>query len=69
MQIAAVANSVIGVSTQVMNSADTQLLWSEILVNGPDSESFLQGQLTQDLSTVNASGSWSLLLQRRLHQT
>jgi len=63
MQIAAVANSVIGVSTQVMNSADTQLLWSEILVNGPDSESFLQGQLTQDLSTVNASGSWSLLLQ------
>ncbi len=63
MQFAAVANSVIGVSTQVMNSADTQLLWSEILVNGPDSESFLQGQLTQDLSTISPSGSWSLLLQ------
>jgi len=46
-----------------MNSTDTQLLWSEILVNGPDSESFLQGQLTQDLSSINASGSWSLLLQ------
>lgn len=46
-----------------MNSADTLLLWSEILVNGPDSESFLQGQLTQDLSTLSPSGSWTLLLQ------
>jgi folate-binding Fe-S cluster repair protein YgfZ len=46
-----------------MNSADTQLLWSEILVNGPDSESFLQGQVTQDLSSISATGSWTLLLQ------
>jgi len=63
VQIVAVANSVIGVSSQVMNSTDAQLLWSEILVNGPDSESFLQGQITQDLSSINASGSWTLLLQ------
>jgi len=51
------------VGTQVINSAGTQLLWSEILVNGPDSESFLQGQITQDLSSISATGSWTLLLQ------
>jgi len=46
-----------------MNSTDTQLQWSVILVNGPDSESFLQGQITQDLSSLSESGSWTLLLQ------
>jgi len=39
------------------------LAWSRIIVHGPDSESFLQGQLTQDLSLIDATGGWSLLLR------
>jgi len=36
--------------------------WSSIVVSGPDATSFLQGQLSQDIATVSASGAWSLLL-------
>jgi folate-binding protein YgfZ len=32
-------------------------------VHGPEAESFLQGQLTQDLALVGAEGCWSLLLK------
>jgi folate-binding protein YgfZ len=32
-------------------------------VHGEDSESFLQGQLTQDLSLIDETGGWSLLLR------
>ena len=35
-----------------------------VRVAGPEAESFLQGQLTQDIAAVGAGGSaWSLLLQ------
>ncbi len=36
--------------------------WARIVASGPDAESFLQGQLSQDLATVSAPGAWSLLL-------
>lgn len=36
--------------------------WSLILVRGPEAESFLQGQLSQDVRDIGASGTWSLLL-------
>ena len=32
-------------------------------MRGPQSESFLQGQLSQDLATIDASGGWSLILR------
>ncbi|MEZ5322349.1 MAG: hypothetical protein R2698_09795 [Microthrixaceae bacterium] len=41
--------------------------WSErelVSVTGPDAESFLQGQLSQDVATLGVGGSrWSLLLE------
>jgi folate-binding protein YgfZ len=43
---------------------DSQFLtWSRLSVHGPEAESFLQGQLTQDLSLVGDEGCWSLLLK------
>jgi folate-binding Fe-S cluster repair protein YgfZ len=36
--------------------------WSSIVAGGADAESFLQGQLSQDLAEVASSGAWSLLL-------
>jgi folate-binding Fe-S cluster repair protein YgfZ len=42
--------------------ADTTLRWSAIIARGPDAESFLQGQLSQDITTVGAHGQWALLL-------
>ncbi len=41
---------------------DSTIQWSSIVATGPDAESFLQGQLSQDLSTVTPDGTWSLLL-------
>jgi folate-binding Fe-S cluster repair protein YgfZ len=41
---------------------DSTLPWSSIVAIGPDAESFLQGQLSQDLADVDARGVWSLLL-------
>lgn len=41
---------------------DVAVRWSSVLASGPDAESFLQGQLSQDLSTLGPAGSWSLLL-------
>ena len=41
----------------------TTLEWSRIAVRGPQSESFLQGQLTQDMAVVDEAGRWSLLLR------
>jgi folate-binding protein YgfZ len=40
----------------------TALAWSVLMVRGLDSETFLQGQLSQDLSAIDANGAWSLLL-------
>jgi folate-binding protein YgfZ len=45
-----------------MESSDA-LEWSRISALGEESESFLQGQLTQDLSAVDEGGRWSLLLR------
>jgi folate-binding protein YgfZ len=36
--------------------------WSSIVASGPDATTFLQGQLSQDLSTLSSEGAWSLLL-------
>jgi folate-binding Fe-S cluster repair protein YgfZ len=41
---------------------DSTLRWSNIVATGPDAESFLQGQLSQDLANLDAGGVWSLLL-------
>ena len=38
-------------------------LWSTIVVEGPASEAFLQGQLSQDVVAVGAHGAWSSLLE------
>jgi folate-binding Fe-S cluster repair protein YgfZ len=43
------------------DASATDLHWSSIIARGPEAESFLQGQLSQDLSTVS-NGSWALLL-------
>jgi folate-binding Fe-S cluster repair protein YgfZ len=41
---------------------DSTLLWSGIVATGPDAESFLQGQLSQDVAAIDARGVSSLLL-------
>jgi folate-binding Fe-S cluster repair protein YgfZ len=38
-------------------------LWSRLAVQGPASETFLQGQLSQDLVVVGECGGWSALLE------
>jgi len=38
-------------------------LWSRLAVRGPASETFLQGQLSQDLVVLDESGGWSSLLE------
>ena len=43
-------------------SSNEVIAWSCISVSGPDAASFLQGQLTQDVSIVDADGAWSLVL-------
>ena len=44
------------------SAPDTTVHWSSIVASGLEAESFLQGQLSQDLSTVDASGAWALVL-------
>jgi folate-binding Fe-S cluster repair protein YgfZ len=41
---------------------DSTLQWSSIVATGPDAESFLQGQLSQDVAAIDARGVSSLLL-------
>jgi len=41
---------------------DTKLSWSTIKVRGDEAESFLQGQLSQDVATIGEQGAWALLL-------
>jgi len=36
--------------------------WSHIVATGPEAESFLQGQLSQDLADLPDEGRWALLL-------
>jgi folate-binding protein YgfZ len=45
-----------------LTSSREAISWSCIRATGAEAESFLQGQLTQDLSNVGGSGVWSLLL-------
>jgi folate-binding protein YgfZ len=39
------------------------LAWSRITVDGPQSEEYLQGQVTQDVQVVGDAGRWTLLLR------
>lgn len=41
---------------------DSTLQWSSVVARGPEAQSFLQGQLSQDTATVAPGGAWSLLL-------
>jgi folate-binding protein YgfZ len=41
---------------------DSSVLWSSIVATGPDTESFLQGQVSQDLASAGPGGAWALLL-------
>jgi folate-binding protein YgfZ len=43
-------------------SIDAAPRWSSIAARGPDARAFLQGQLSQDLSTITPDGGWALLL-------
>src|SRR5665213_3268768 len=46
------------------NDIATNLLeWSVLKARGPETESFLQGQLSQDLALVDEVGAWALLLE------
>lgn len=48
---------------ETTNDQLTEVLqWSVIRARGLDSESFLQGQLSQDLTNLDERGSWALLL-------
>ena len=44
-------------------ASEGTLQWSSIVVRGPDSEQFLQGQLSQDLAHVPDGGLGALVLQ------
>lgn len=48
--------------TNTIDAATTTLLWSVIEARGDDAESFLQGQLSQDLTSLDPTGSWTLVL-------
>lgn len=49
--------------SELVNGAGAQVLeWSVIKARGPESESFLQGQLSQDLTGLATRGAWALLL-------
>jgi folate-binding Fe-S cluster repair protein YgfZ len=44
------------------NDVTTDLTWSVIEARGEDALTFLQGQLSQDLSALDDDGAWSLVL-------
>ena len=49
--------------TRPTRVTDSTLHWSSIVARGPEAESFLQGQLSQDLVDASTpSGAWALLL-------
>jgi folate-binding protein YgfZ len=51
------------VSAATKANEPVTLEWSRIEVHGPEGETFLQGQLTQDIASIAGSGRWSLLLR------
>jgi folate-binding Fe-S cluster repair protein YgfZ len=46
--------------TDTVNDAPPR--WSSVRASGPEAETFLQGQLSQDLARVIPDGAWALLL-------
>ena len=50
-------------SATTSTEAPLAIEWSSIIVSGEESESFLQGQLSQDLNGLGEPGRWSLLLR------
>jgi folate-binding Fe-S cluster repair protein YgfZ len=48
--------------TNTIDAATTTLLWSVIEARGDDAVAFLQGQLSQDLTSLDAHGAWTLVL-------
>jgi folate-binding protein YgfZ len=50
--------------TEVKNDTEPFLLqWSVIRARGPEAETYLQGQLSQDLTNLADEGAWALVLQ------
>ena len=49
--------------TTLNNETSKPIEWSQISVRGPQSEMFLQGQISQDLASLDAVGAWSLILR------
>ncbi|MHB8378966.1 MAG: YgfZ family protein [Acidimicrobiales bacterium] len=50
-------------STSGNDTTTHELAWSVLRARGSETESFLQGQLTQDLALVGETGAWSLILE------
>jgi folate-binding Fe-S cluster repair protein YgfZ len=48
--------------TNTIDADTTTLRWSVIEARGVDAETFLQGQLSQDLTALDPSGAWTLVL-------
>jgi folate-binding Fe-S cluster repair protein YgfZ len=48
--------------TNTLDTDTTTLLWSVIEARGDDAELFLQGQLSQDLASLDSNGAWTLVL-------
>jgi folate-binding Fe-S cluster repair protein YgfZ len=48
--------------TNTMDAATGTLKWSVIEARGDDAETFLQGQLSQDLTSLDGWGAWTLVL-------
>lgn len=49
-------------NTPPLHEPEEPFEWSRILVSGPEAQSFLQGQLSQDVANVGGEGVWSALL-------
>jgi folate-binding Fe-S cluster repair protein YgfZ len=50
-------------STTGNDTTTHTLAWSVLKARGPETESYLQGQLSQDLAVVDESGAWALILE------
>jgi folate-binding Fe-S cluster repair protein YgfZ len=48
--------------TNTIDTDTTTLRWSVIEARGDDAETFLQGQLSQDLMSLDPKGAWTLVL-------
>ncbi len=48
--------------TNALDTDTTTLRWSTIEARGDDAETYLQGQLSQDLTELGETGTWTLVL-------